>query len=155
MTAPETAARRFLLSCALGCLLGLIYGILRPFRHRFPKTGDALFLLAAFRIWLELAFGICLGDIRIGYLAGLLAGALLWELTLGRLLRPVFFGFNRSLVEIWGIFTLPAKKFWDFVKILFASAKKWVTIECTYHQKSLQKCGRRSHGTKKESAEKC
>ena len=97
MTAPETAARRFLLSCALGCLLGLIYGILWPFRHRFPKTGDALFLLAAFRIWLELTFGICLGDIRIGYLAGLLAGALLWELTLGRLLRPFF----SVLIVLW------------------------------------------------------
>ena len=47
MTAPDLAARRFLLCCLLGLLLGLVYGFLRPFRRRFPLRGDALFVLAA------------------------------------------------------------------------------------------------------------
>ena len=89
MTAPGIAARRFLISCLLGLGLGFVYGFLRPFRRRFPKLGDTLFLVAAGWAWLQLSFRVCQGDLRIGYCFGLLAGTLIWELSLGRFLRPV------------------------------------------------------------------
>ena len=66
MTAPGLAARRFLISCLLGLGLGLVYGFLRPFRRRFPKLGDTLFLFAAGSAWLQLSFRVCQGDLRIG-----------------------------------------------------------------------------------------
>ena len=86
MTAPALAAQRFALSCLLGAGLGLYYGFLRPLRPRW--LGDGLFLPAAFWVWLELGFGICGGDLRLGYFLGLLLGALVWEWGPGRLLRP-------------------------------------------------------------------
>jgi len=154
MITPEVAARRFLLSCLLGMVLGFVYGGLRPMRRRFPKLGDGLFLLAAVRLWLELSFRICRGDLRIVYSFGLLAGCCVWEWTAGRLLGPVFDGIWKSLAAVYRIFAFPAKKILDFVKILFASAEKWVTIRNKYYWKYLRKCGGNDHGRKKESAEK-
>ena len=97
MTAPDLAARRFALSCLLGCVLGVIYGFLRPLRRRFPVLGDLLFLPAVFWLWLEVSFRICRGDLRLGYSFGLAAGCFLWEATAGRLLRPVFEGIWKGL----------------------------------------------------------
>ena len=147
MTAPALAARRFLLSCLLGCLLGILYGALRPLRRRKPVLGDLLFLPAAVWLWLEVSFRICRGDLRLGYSFGLFAGCFLWEATAGRLLRPVFEGIWKGLEEICCFLLLPLKKFLYFVKKLFASVKKWVTIECTNLLSHLRRRGRRSHGS--------
>ena len=109
MTAPALAAHRFLCSCGLGVLLGLGYDCLRPFRRSHPQLGDLLFLLLTFRLWLEQSFGLCGGDLRLGYSFGLLAGALVWEWTLGMLLRPVFDKIWEVAGAIAHILFLPVK----------------------------------------------
>ena len=94
---PSTAARRLLCSCVLGAALGLYYGFLRPLRPRRTFLADGLFLLGGVWTWVYLSFGICGGDIRMGYSLGLLAGGCVWELTAGRWLRPVFALFWQGL----------------------------------------------------------
>ena len=49
----------------LGGGLGLLYGFLRFFRPRW--LGDLLFVIVLFRTWLYLGFGLCGGDLRMGY----------------------------------------------------------------------------------------
>ena len=46
MNSPATDARRFLSACALGFVLGIFYGALRPMRRRFPRTADLFFCAA-------------------------------------------------------------------------------------------------------------
>ena len=93
MTAPALAARRFLLALAVGAGLGLVYGFLRPPRRRFTHIFDGIFVLVTLWAWVYLSFGLCKGELRFGYTMGMLLGAGLWEMTAGRLLRPVFTGF--------------------------------------------------------------
>ena len=128
MTAPEEAARRFLWACLLGLPLGAAYDFLRPLRPKFTAVSDGLFLLAAGWAWLYLGFGICRGDLRLGYSAGLLAGGLVWEGTAGVVFRPVSASFWKLVEGILQKMALPIKKISKFLKILFASGEKWVTI---------------------------
>ena len=81
MTAPELAAGRFLAACLMGMGLGLWYGMLRPLGSKHRHLADLLFLFAAAIGWVYLAFGICRGDLRLGCIAGLLAGGFFWEVT--------------------------------------------------------------------------
>ena len=114
MTAPAIAARRFLISCLLGAALGLYYGFLRPLRPRHTVLADGLFLLGGAGVWVYLGFGVCGGDLRLGYTLGLLAGGILWESGPGAFLRPVFdrfWGFVRRTVHF---FVLPGKKILHF-----------------------------------------
>ena len=121
MTAPSLAAARFGVALLMGGGLGLIYGFLRPLRPRLTTLADLIFVGALSAAWLYLSFAVCQGDIRLGYTAGLGLGAMLWELTAGRLLRPVF-------AIIWLPFQKIFHFFCKFLKKLFASIKKWVTI---------------------------
>ena len=102
MTAPAVAASRFCHACLLGIGLGLWYDFLRPLRHRHPWLGDGILLLGIGWVWLILGFGICDGDLRLGYDSGLLWGGLLWEWAVGRHLRRFFPGFGRKS-EKYGI----------------------------------------------------
>ena len=90
MTAPALAAARFLSACVLGLGLGLLYDFLRPLRPRYTTLSDLLFLLGTFLAWLVLGFGVCGGDLRLGYCGGLLVGGLAFHWTFGQLLGPVF-----------------------------------------------------------------
>jgi len=132
MNPPAAAARRLLAALGLGLLLGLIYGFLRPLRRKGNTLGDLLFLLCAGAVWVQLGFGICQGDLRLGYFAGLPMGAVLWEKTVGKLLRPVFFQFWRILERVfgfpWRVMKKILRKCRKFAKNVFASAKKWSTI---------------------------
>ena len=132
MTAPVDAAARFGAACLLGAGLGLMYGFLRPLRPRWTVLADSVFVLAVWYCWLVLCFGICLGDIRLGYVMGLACGGLAWECSIGRWLRPVWYGFWRLSARIWETVTAPVrkilKKLGSFLKNLFAECKKWVTI---------------------------
>ena len=110
MTAPALAASRFGLALAVGGGLGLCYGFLRPLGTRLPHLRDLLFVLCAFWAWIYLSFGLCQGDIRVGYTAGLALGAWLWELTIGKWLRPVFSKFWKFL----SLFLWPLKKIYAF-----------------------------------------
>ena len=145
MTGPALEAYRFYMACLIGAMLGVGYGFLRPFRRRFPRMGDLLFLPLMGYGWLYLCFAVCRGDIRLGYVAGLFVGAFIWELTVGRWLRPVFRGFWWLVGRIFrGIF-LPFQKIFKkidkILKILFAKWKKWFTmVENTRH------CKRRKDG---------
>ncbi len=132
MTPPGLAAWRFAIACLYGIGLGVIYSFLRPLRPKRTALADGLFLLFLLFAWLQLGFRICRGDLRFGYTAGLLVGIFLWELTLGKLLKPVFFGFWQAVAVFLGWTLYPIqkifKKILQFHKFLFASLKKWVTI---------------------------
>jgi hypothetical protein len=124
MTAPALAADRFLAACLIGMQLGFVYDFLRPLRPKLTAIGDLLFLFALGAGWLYLGFGVCRGDLRFGYTAGLGMGFLFWELTATRLLRRVFACFWRPFQKIFAFFIKNVKK-------LFATARKKVTIKCT------------------------
>jgi hypothetical protein len=132
MTPPALAAWRFAAACLYGTGLGVIYSFLRPLRPKRTALADGLFLLAFLFAWLELGFRICKGDLRIGYTAGLLTGIFIWELTLGKLMKPVFSGFWKGIASILEWILYPMKKFlqkiYKILKFIFASLKKWVTI---------------------------
>jgi hypothetical protein len=132
MNPPAVAARRLLAALGLGLALGLIYGFLRPLRRKSNTSGDLLFLLCAGAAWVELGFGICNGDLRLGYIAGLPVGAFVWEMTVGKVLRPVFFRFWQIVERIFSLPWRLTKKIFrkcvKFAKNVFASAKKWSTI---------------------------
>lgn len=132
MNTPPVDAHRFGYACLLGVGLGLLYGALRPFRQRHPHWADTVFVAALFWCWLYFSFAICRGDLRLSYSSGLLLGCLLEEYTLGRLLRPVFAKIWKPIFLFFGFFFRLPKKFFKkcvfFVKFLFATGKKWVTI---------------------------
>lgn len=121
---PAVALTRFMWSLAFGMALGLGFDLLRPIRPRF--LGDLLFLILFGWTWLQLTFGVCYGDLRLGHLFGLLLGASLWELGPGRLVSPIFRHF-------WHILALPFKKILKkikkILKFLYAKRKKSCTID--------------------------
>jgi hypothetical protein len=157
MIGPEQTAARFAGACLLGALLGILYGFLRPLRPKHTAAADLLFVCCAFWAWVYLGFAICRGDLRIGYTAGLFVGCLLWEWTVGRLLRPVFSGFWFVVRKIFHFLLLPLQKFFKkiaaFAKFLLASWKKWVTIK--WNNRPLgRKSGGTIHGTEKKSLQR-
>ena len=103
MNAPAVAAIRFCMAAAAGAGLGLFYGFLRPLRRKRNWFADLIFVLAAFYGWLYVGFGICKGDLRLAWFAGMALGGFGWEMTVGKLLRPVFFGFWMILTFLTAI----------------------------------------------------
>jgi hypothetical protein len=150
MIPPKTAGANLAAACLLGALCGLIYGFLRPLRRRSAGLADSIFILFAIFVWLHLSFGICGGDLRLGYWIGLLTGGFLWELTAGRLLRPVFRGFWKCIFLLAdipiGFFKKILKKIQLFFKKLFAYKKKSGTIEWNMYPHSGKRKGGRHHG---------
>ena len=125
MTGPALDGWRFLWACGIGLILGMYYGFLRPLRPRHTVMSDVLFLPALMYGWLYLGFAICRGDLRIGYCLGILLGIVAWELTVGRLLRPVFFGIWRGVSKIYRYLrTMLQKIFQNIRKII----KKYLQI---------------------------
>ena len=145
MTAPASAALRFIFGLLTGAALGFCYDFLRPLRKVCPHFSDFLFVLAAFYLWLFLSFRLCRADIRIPYLIAMGAGAALWEITLGRLFRPLFALFWGLLGKIWYFFLLPFKKTCKMTKKLFASSKKWVTIKWCNRKHQQERSGGKDH----------
>ena len=145
MNGPAQDGRRFLIACLLGLGLGLIYGFLRPLRKRHPIFADILFLPFMGYGWLYLGFAVCRGDLRLGYCAGLPLGGILWELTVGRLLRPIFDlfwkGVFRIFLCIFRIFGKIFEKILKKLKILFALWKKCYTIVETNRSDKRRKNG--------------
>lgn len=121
---PAVGFSRLLWAMGLGFGLGLGFDLIRPLRPRF--LGDLIFLGFFGWIWLYFTFGICLGDLRMGYLFGMGLGVFLWELGPGRVVNPIF-------TRFWHILALPFKKFFEkikkILKFLFATKKKSSTIE--------------------------
>ena len=127
MTAPAVAAARFCMAGAVGAGLGCFYGFLRPLRKKSCWLPDLIFVIAAFMGWVYVGFGICRGDLRIAYYAGMALGGFGWEMTAGRLLRPVFFGFWKGIGKILGLFLLPVKKYLLFTEN--SQKKYWQSAE--------------------------
>lgn len=133
MITPAEALQRWLIAFAFGCGLGVYYGFLRPLRPRHTHLSDFLFLIGAFWAWLQVSFGVCQGDIRLSESVGMLCGGLCWELTIGRLLRPVFYKFWWLIGKIFHISLLPfrffLKKAKKYLNFLLLSAKKASTMD--------------------------
>lgn len=130
MTTPALAALRFGWAIALGAVLALWYGFLRPIRPRW--LADLLFFPVLLCAWCILSFHICRGDIRMGTTLVLAVGFFLWDLTLGRLTNRLFRGFwhliYRAFSWLWYLFIRILKKIWHFGKFFLASRKKSGTI---------------------------
>ena len=135
MSAPAQVAGLLLRAFGVGLPLGLYYSFLRPLRRR--TLADLLFVPALIYAWLQVGFGICGGDLRLGYFAPMVLGAILAIRLPGRWLAPAFRGFWRGLGGIarWikAFFREIAKFFQKkTVKIrknIFAIRKKSGTIE--------------------------
>lgn len=149
MISPWEAALRFLWGLALGGGLGVCYDVLRPLRSKRNAPADLLFVLLSFQAWLYLSFGICGGDIRMDITAALGIGALLWIHTLGKPLRPVFYGFWRLVFRIFSVFFRPIQKiikiFPHFSKKVFAYKEKKGTIEWSSRRHIRRRSGGTSH----------
>jgi hypothetical protein len=142
MTVPAVAAKCLLAALGIGGALGGLYDFLRPLRPRLTGLTDLLFVIAALWGWVYLTFGVCGGDSRLGCTLGMLIGGVLWECSLGWLLRPVWKGF-------WLVFLWPGKKianiFYKFYIFMLAIGKKWFTIVETMMIKAK---GGADHGEK-------
>lgn len=153
MTTPLQDAQRFGIACLMGLGLGIYYGFLRPLRPKWTTFSDLAFVLGAGWAWIYLSFGVCRGDIRLGYSSGLLLGGVLWEMSAGRLLRPVFRVFWEIPHRILTLIFLPLKKFLKkvgkFLKKLLATAKKTATIKLYSRNYGKKKTGgAQTHGQK-------
>ena len=115
MVTPVEAARRFLVSLALGLCLGVWYSFLRPLRRKGNSFGDFLFVAVFFWAWLWHGFAVCHGDLRLGTCAGLPLGVLLWELGPGRYLRPIFYRFWGVVGKILHFAAFPLRKIFQFL----------------------------------------
>lgn len=148
MIPPALAAWRFVWACLHGAALGAVYSFLRPLRPR--ALWDALFVLALLYASLLLSFAVCKGDPRFGDAVGMYAGMLLWYLTLGKWLKPVFSGFWKGIGRITGVILYPGKKIFEkmrkIIKNIFASLKKWVTIKWNNRRYARRKTGG-THGS--------
>jgi hypothetical protein len=134
MTTPEVAFWRFLTGLVLGCVLGIIYGLLRPVRRGKAIFPDLVFAFFTGWIYLYYGFALCRGDLRMGYLAAPILGAIAWDRSVGQWLRPIFDGFWRIIVKIFRPVGKILKKSRIFVKFLFASGRKWVTMKKRYRR---------------------
>ena len=110
MSAPAQQARFLLLALAIGCLLGVFYAFLQPFRRKHPHLSDLLLAIATFWGWLEHSFRICQGDLRLSYTLCLFLGIWLFHRTAGRWLQPVFLFFGNFLITCCFRFIGFAKK---------------------------------------------
>lgn len=89
MISPAVAWSRSLWAMGLGAGLGCLFGALRPLARRAPGTADTVFVLVCFQLWLYHSFAVCCGDPRTVYLLMGFLGALGWEQTVGKILRPL------------------------------------------------------------------
>lgn len=121
MTAPAIAARALAASLAAGGALGALYGFLRPLRPRLTALADLIFVAAALLAWLQVTFGHFAGDCRPGCILVILAGIMVWEATVGRLLQPIFAAFWRG---IWWPMRKMGYFFQKFYNYLLAIRKK-------------------------------
>ena len=128
MTAPATAGRCLLIAILLGFLPGLLHSFLQPVRVRHRHIADLCSVAALFYCWIYLGFGICGGDLRMGYLLGMLGGWALCICTVGKLLQCLFYGYFRFLERIFSYLRQIIRKIFVFfkkiLKVLFAIRKK-------------------------------
>ena len=73
-----------LLGCFLtGALLGPGMDLLRPIHRRLPRLTELLLCVLLLAAWLFTSFGLCRGDLQLGYYLATLGGFFLWEWGFG------------------------------------------------------------------------
>ena len=97
MTAPATAALRFLQCLWMGLAAGLGLSILAPLEKYFPRLWQLAVCAGIGAVWLVCSFGICGADLRFGYFAGALLGGFLWKITAHTAVSGCF-------SRLWGLF---------------------------------------------------
>ena len=104
-----------------GVLLGPAADLFRSLHRRLPVLTQLVIGTEFFLCWLWLGFGLCRGDLRIGYLLGTAAGFCFWEWYFGTC-TGAFFG------KLWHAAAIPLKfclKFFHKIEnSLFARWKK-------------------------------
>jgi len=128
-------ALRFAWALGLGAGLGLVYEFLRGLRRVLPAAtvpADLIFLLLTAGVMTWYGLALCQGALELFQLFGLLAGAILVQLTLGRALRGIFQGFWQLIEKLFSFAIWPGKVFLKetkkFLKFLFSIGEKWVII---------------------------
>lgn len=120
MIPPQTALEQLLAGLILGAALGCADSLLAPLGRRHRHLADLLLMIPVFWTWLVLSFQICRGDPRMSCFAAMAAGAILWNITAGQVLKPVFFrlwdGFFGLCRKIFRPFLKIFKKIWGFIK---------------------------------------
>lgn len=128
MTPPAAAGRCLLIAILLGFLPGLLHSFLRPVRVRHKHLADLLSIAALIYCWIYVGFGVCGGDLRMGYLVGMLGGWALCICTVGKWLQSLFSLFFRFWGWLFSGLHQIIRKFFLFfkknVKVLFAFPKK-------------------------------
>ena len=79
MSSPREAALRFLVSLAVGGVLGVLYAFLRPLRPKRTFVSDSIFLAAALYGWIWQSFYVCQGDLRTVWLLGLMVPYIIYN----------------------------------------------------------------------------
>lgn len=117
MNPPALLFYRFLISCALGVGLGILYDLTSSLPRLLRHLGDFLFVLVLFIVGIYLGFGVCRGDLRPVYSAGLFLGLLAWHYTVGKLFRQFFTWVFRTIRKPFSIFWSKLKKTAKFIHI--------------------------------------
>lgn len=132
MTPPALLFSRFLTACLLGVGLGIFYDLLSCLPKALRHLGDGIFVIGLFAFGIYLGFGVCGGDLRPIYSAGLFIGAIGWHYSLGRLFRRLILAFFRILAHLFSLIFKPFEKIFSiillFFKKTFAIIKKSSTI---------------------------
>ena len=80
-----------LLGCFLtGALLGPGMDLLRPIHRRLPRLTELLLCGLLLAAWLFASFGLCRGDLQLGYYLAMGLGFALWEWLFGRAVSAFF-----------------------------------------------------------------
>ncbi len=132
MTTPALLFSRFLTACLLGVGLGVLYDLLSCLPRALRHLWDGLFIIGLFAFGIYLGFGVCGGDLRPVYSAGLFIGAAAWHYSLGRWFRQLILGIFRVIARLISIIFKPFEKIYAiislFFKKTFALRKKSSTI---------------------------
>ena len=119
MNPTAVLVSRFLKACLLGVGLGFLYDLFASLPRRFRHIGDTLFIIGLFVCGIYLGFGVCQGDLRPVYSAGLLIGASGWHYTIGKLFRMLLIRFFHLLIKLFFIIFRPIKKIFIFISVFF------------------------------------
>lgn len=97
-----------LLGCFLtGALLGPGMDLLRPIHRRLPRLTELLLCGLLLTAWLFASFGLCRGDLQLGYDLAMGLGFALWEWLFGRAVSAFF-------ARLWHFAGIPLREIRKF-----------------------------------------
>ena len=104
MNAPAAVLIRFLRCFGIGVLIGFGSDLIHPLRRSLTLVFEVLVSVLILAGWVYCAFGICMCDIRPGWIAGMFLGWFGWYWTAG---VPV----RRFSGWFWGVITCFSRLF--------------------------------------------